>query len=142
MLSSILTWVFIIALAYYLWKRHKIKQKMAQPAAPPDWVKTPDDYGKWREEVRAYESYQRDLAGKSLCKTCGWMGKPRTETKGHFAIEVVLWLCFIVPGLIYSLWRLGSNYDACPLCKSTLLVPASSPAGRKLLDEYGQRPGR
>ena len=62
------------------------------------------------------------------CKTCGVDGEPKMETRGHFAIEVVLWLCFIVPGLIYSVWRLVSKHPVCASCGAAVLVPTSSRA--------------
>jgi len=37
-----------------------------------------------------------------------------TVTKGHFALEFVLWLCFLVPGIIYSIWRLTTRRETCP----------------------------
>jgi len=52
------------------------------------------------------------------------------------AIEVVLWLCFIIPGLLYSLWRQGSRQPVCAKCGGTALVPPDSPvamASRKVL---------
>lgn len=66
--------------------------------------------------------------GTRHCMTCGVEAKPKVVTKGSMGIEIILWLCFIVPGLIYSVWRLTSRHDACPSCGSTTLVPISSPS--------------
>jgi len=71
-----------------------------------------------------------------ICANCGYKGRPKTLTKGSFSIEIVLWLFFIIPGLIYSLWRLTSRYKACPKCKMTNMVPISTPRGQKLLKEF------
>lgn len=71
-----------------------------------------------------------------ICKDCGTAGKPTRITKGSTAMELILWLCFIVPGLIYSVWRLSSRYDACRSCRSISLVPLNSPIGRKLAQDY------
>ena len=68
-----------------------------------------------------------------VCTTCGHHGVPVRTTRGSFPIEVVLWLCFIVPGLIYSLWRISTRTQACAACGATTLVPDDSPVGRKLL---------
>lgn len=51
------------------------------------------------------------------CPNCGYVGKPKKFTKGSILIEVVLWLMFLVPGLIYSIWRLTTKYEGCPRCK-------------------------
>lgn len=70
-----------------------------------------------------------------VCTACGTAGDPVRETKGSFLIELFLWLCFLAPGIIYSLWRLTTRYDACRSCKAATLVPVDSPVGRKLLDK-------
>ena len=70
---------------------------------------------------------------KMACKDCGTVAEPGQVTPGHFAVEVVLWLCFLVPGLIYSIWRLSARKDACPACHSVHLVPVDSPAGAQLV---------
>lgn len=68
------------------------------------------------------------------CKDCGSIGEPKTVTKGSIWIEVVLWLCFIVPGLIYSIWRHATRHDACRACGSTSIVPLDTPVGRELAE--------
>jgi len=42
--------------------------------------------------------------------------KPMKITKGSIVIEIILWLCLLFPGVIYSLWRVTSRYKACPKC--------------------------
>ena len=72
--------------------------------------------------------------GKPLvCTTCGHHASPKTATRGSFLIELVLWLMFLVPGLIYSLWRLSTRQQQCVACGGTALVPPDTPAGKKLL---------
>lgn len=68
-----------------------------------------------------------------VCTQCGHVGRPKRITKGSFIIEVVLWLCMIFPGVIYSLWRLTSRYDACPACRQPTMIPVDTPVGRKLV---------
>ena len=54
------------------------------------------------------------LPGKDVvCKACGVIGEAKRATRGSFGIELILWLCFIVPGLIYSLWRGTTAYKVC-----------------------------
>lgn len=50
------------------------------------------------------------------CMTCGHDGKTVKVVKGSVLIEIALWICFIVPGLIYTLWRLTSKTYACKKC--------------------------
>ncbi len=72
----------------------------------------------------------------SICTTCGYVGKPIKLVKGSFAIELFLWLCFFVPGFIYSIWRLTSKIDVCPKCKNPNMIPIDSPVGQKLVGEH------
>jgi hypothetical protein len=67
-----------------------------------------------------------------VCKQCGTSAEPTSDTPGSILIELVLWLCFIVPGLIYSLWRHSKRRDVCRACHSPDLVPRDSPIGRQL----------
>lgn len=68
-----------------------------------------------------------------VCITCGHHGATKSHTKGSFLLEVVLWLMFIVPGLIYSVWRVSSRSQVCASCGASTLVPADSPVGRRTL---------
>lgn len=61
------------------------------------------------------------------CTACGHEGDTTTTTKGSMLIELVLWLAFIVPGLVYSLWRVSSRHKTCSACGSSALVPTTSP---------------
>ena len=78
------------------------------------------------------------MAATKLCIICGYVGQPRLETKGTFIMEVFLWLIFLLPGLIYSIWRLTTRYDACPECAAANMIPTSSPVAQKLLQEHRQ----
>jgi len=68
-----------------------------------------------------------------VCTNCGYVGKPKSRTKGSLAIELILWLMFLVPGLIYSVWRLTTRQKVCPKCKNPLMIPTDSPKGQALV---------
>lgn len=70
-----------------------------------------------------------------ICTQCGNIGKSKKVAKGSTGVELVLWLCFIIPGLIYSIWRVSSYHNACRVCKNTNLIPLDSPMGKKKLKE-------
>ncbi len=70
----------------------------------------------WKNEARLH------------CMTCGTDAKARLVTRGNMGIELILWLCFLVPGLIYSAWRGSTRYKACSSCGAVNLVPLESPA--------------
>jgi hypothetical protein len=66
-----------------------------------------------------------------ICRDCGTIvTKPKTQ--GSFIMEVLLWCCFIIPGLIYSFWRLTAA-KKCSVCNSPRLIPLSSPMGQNVL---------
>ena len=75
------------------------------------------------------------MSDELICTACGHVGSSKTITKGHFALEVVLWLCFLVPGFVYSVWRHASRYEACPVCGNENLLPMSAPMAQKFLKE-------
>jgi 5-methylcytosine-specific restriction endonuclease McrA len=71
-----------------------------------------------------------------VCSHCGTTGAVRTHTRGSLLIEIILWLCFIVPGVIYSLWRLTTRRRICAACGQDALVPSNSPRGRELVARF------
>jgi hypothetical protein len=70
-----------------------------------------------------------------ICTSCGYVGNTISETRGSLLIEIILWLFFIIPGLIYSIWRLTTRYEACPKCRNQNMIPVDSPVGKKLFEE-------
>lgn len=70
------------------------------------------------------------------CKDCGTEAVPATRTRGSIWIEIVLWLCFIVPGVIYSLWRISTRRKVCSACGSEALIPVNSPAAQAAKKAY------
>ena len=75
------------------------------------------------------------MAKLFVCRACGYHGKPKKITKGSIWLEIALWICFLFPGIIYTVWRLTSKYKACPLCKSAEIIPEDSPVGKQLLSK-------
>ena len=80
----------------------------------------------WFIASKLHEGFKGNAA--KHCMTCGTDAEPKTQTRGSIVIEIVLWLLFIVPGLIYSIWRLSSRRPVCPACGSTAIVPYDAPA--------------
>jgi hypothetical protein len=67
------------------------------------------------------------------CTRCGAVGIPRSLTKGSILIEIALWLVFLIPGIIYSLWRLSTRAPVCPQCCSPEIIPTTSPRAQSLM---------
>jgi hypothetical protein len=72
-----------------------------------------------------------------ICSNCGTIGMPIAYTPGSGWIELILWFCFFIPGLIYSIWRWSSIIDVCPECGKDTMVPLNTPMGEKLFREMG-----
>jgi len=77
------------------------------------------------------------MAPIRICANCGTIGKVKTHTQGSFLIEVVLWLFFLLPGLIYSIWRLTTRKEVCAACGSPNRVPINTPRGKQLAESFG-----
>jgi hypothetical protein len=58
------------------------------------------------------------------CTACGYEGPG--EKKGSILVTLLLLCVWIVPGIIYEVWRC-SGQKQCPSCKASALIPAHSP---------------
>ena len=70
-----------------------------------------------------------------LCTRCLEKVIPKLEAKGSTGVEIVLWLFFLVPGLIYSIWRRAEELRICPSCGSQDLVPFQSERAKSVLGD-------
>lgn len=75
------------------------------------------------------------MAKEMVCTECGYVGKPKRLTKGSALIEIILYLTFIIPGIIYSIWRLSNTVNICPKCKKESMIPMDSPRGREIVEK-------
>jgi len=73
--------------------------------------------------------------GKYICKECGFIGPRQTLTKGNIGMEIVLWLLCLLPGIIYSLWRLFTQHKGCRTCGGDM-IPLNTPKGNELVNLY------
>ncbi len=91
--------------------------------------------------IAGYRYYQnkKDMNIERICTQCGSIGKHIKKTKGSFWIELVLWIAFIIPGLIYSIWRTTSKQSVCPKCGHSTMIPIDSPMGQKLAKEQNYK---
>jgi hypothetical protein len=83
--------------------------------------------------------YKKTLTGLGsaimICKTCGHVDHPNIIIRGYLTLEIILWLCGIIPGLIYTLWREQNRFQVCPLCRGKDLIPLDSPIGRQISNQ-------
>lgn len=78
------------------------------------------------------------------CKRCGTTGAAQRVLPGSVLIELLLWLCFLLPGLLYTLWRNSRRYEACENCGADEIIPADAPlapeAAHQAARTYEQTP--
>lgn len=51
------------------------------------------------------------------CPNCKYYGAAYKSIGGSSGVELLLWLFFLLPGLIYSVWRSSTRDYFCPQCK-------------------------
>ena len=79
------------------------------------------------------DAWQRAVAGFESEFFCLALRGTRAKrgNRGSSAIEILLWLLFIIPGLCYTLWRMGRKDKSCRTCGSQLVIPLDSPAANQ-----------
>ena len=80
---------------------------------------------------------------ESLCVDCHTIGKPRKVIKGNVVAEIFLWCLFLLPGMIYTVWRLSTRHLACRACGGSTLIPVDAPRARQILGadpEHTEKP--
>jgi len=77
-----------------------------------------------------------------FCTTCGSQSPTKAVTRGSIWIELILWLCLIVPGLIYSIWRMTNRVSVCAACGATTVVPVDSPVALKMRKDLDRLAGQ
>ena len=58
---------------------------------------------------------------------CGCQRDPVNAKRGLLVIEIFMWLLYIFPGVIYSIWRRVRKQQVCPNCRNPSIVLTSSP---------------
>jgi len=83
-----------------------------------------------------------DRRREFVCERCHHVGTAKSTVAGNGAIELLLWLTFIIPGIIYSFWRLSSKYSICKKCGAKDLIPVDTPRGGELADSIERKRAR
>jgi len=71
-----------------------------------------------------------------ICSNCGSVTSGQTKNNGSGLAEMLLYLFFIIPGLIYSAHRRANKSTVCSKCGNTNLVNSDSPVGKDLIEKY------
>lgn len=84
-----------------------------------------------------------DFNKKYLCLECGCQRDPIDAKRGLLVIEIFMWLLYILPGVIYSIWRRVRKHQVCPNCRNPSMVLTSSSRAmgiRRLMKTFSQPP--
>lgn len=85
----------------------------------------------------ALVSSRRKREGSTLetvCAQCETVGDSKVRMPGSFVVELALYLLWILPGVIYTVWRYTNTERACTACGAKTLLPVDSPAGQRIIN--------
>ncbi len=74
-----------------------------------------------------------DLSRKYICMECGCQRDPIDAKRGLLAIEICMWLLYILPGVIYSIWRRVRKQQICSNCRNPSIELTSSSRVMKMM---------
>ncbi len=67
-----------------------------------------------------------------VCRQCSYAGKPEWFKAGSLKMEIILWCCLIVPGIIYTVWRYKAATPVCPKCGYGPMMKSDSGLGYRM----------
>lgn len=67
-----------------------------------------------------------DFTRKYVCMECGCQRDPVDAKRGLLVIEIFMWFLYILPGVIYSIWRRVRRQQVCSKCRTPSVVLTSS----------------
>jgi hypothetical protein len=70
--------------------------------------------------------------GKVVCRNCGSVARSAVKSPRSLFIEILLWFCGLIPGVLYTLWCNHETHEVCEKCGSRDIIPVDSPVGRQL----------
>lgn len=82
-----------------------------------------------------------DFSRKYVCLECGCQRDPIDAKRGLLVIEIFMWLLYILPGVIYSIWRRVRKQQVCPNCLNPSIVLTSSTRAmgmRRLMNAFSR----
>lgn len=85
------------------------------------------------KHYRPYSGRENGMAAEFYCTACGSVGAPRTHNRGSSAIEILLLICGIIPGILYSAWRKGRVDRFCRACRAPNPIPVNTPLALRAL---------
>jgi len=74
------------------------------------------------EKARREEQARREAAARAgiSCPVCGNVDLPVQRRRGSRALHAFLYLCWIIPGFVYGLWRDRQRVLRCRKCNTLM----------------------
>ena len=95
-------------LANYVWRSRMIRQRTVPPLAASLMQPT-----------------------RLLCTQCGSeTSAPLKVPPGSPWVALALAVPFVIPGIVYAVWRYSMRRDCCPTCGHAQLIPGDAPLAR------------
>jgi hypothetical protein len=92
-----------------------------------------------KSTIRLNNNANPSMKDLYICRACWLVATPKIITKGSALIEVMLWVLFLIPGIIYSVWRYITKDKVCPACSSLAVSPIDSFMGQKFFEDMSSR---
>lgn len=67
-----------------------------------------------------------------VCRACGTVAPAKVVRCGSETFTFILCLLFLLPGIIFYLWRKHTTQRVCSCCGNSGLIPLTSPLGWEL----------
>lgn len=77
-----------------------------------------------------------------ICRHCGYEGEAKRQKRGSRGVEVFLWSMFLIPGPLYSFWRMTGRSKECPNCDRIGFVKSSSDEGWVIKKKFEKELGK
>jgi hypothetical protein len=74
-----------------------------------------------------------------ICSNCGSLNSDTTKEDGSTLITIILLICYIIPGIIYFLWRGSTKRIICKNCKNSTIIDAKTPLGKEMYAKYHKK---
>ena len=88
--------------------------------------------------ITKYFANKSSIMVKKVCRDCWFVSEPAQNSKlrGSGSITLILLCFYLIPGIIYMIWRRGDKTEICQKCHGKNLIPIDSPLGQKLLNDH------
>lgn len=117
-----------------------LKESINYACKPPEpLIKSKEEKNTANAQINSHSRFEN--AAPRICTKCGFIGIGKLLNKGHFLVEIIVWLVALnwfillfplIVAIMFSLWRRIGRKHICSDCGG-FMIPTSSPFGKALL---------